>query len=251
MNVGKIIENSLKYPASNWKRLLIFGVLILIYQFSINILGIYIKNFILVFLLIIPFIISYFLIGGYEFRVIETTMRGKMEAPEFNKWPKMFHDGLKIFIVKLVYGIIPVIILAVGFTLLFMGSYSIQMVGVLILLLGVILLFIAALIMVMALSNMIYYSEISAAFKLSEIKERIKKIGWLNYILVLIILAILVVLISVVGTLLSFIPIVGLVLSSLIIDPYLYLFISRAYALIYWETLEDEPVEPLANQIYP
>lgn len=35
---------------------------------------------------------------------IETSIRGETEAPEFNKWPKMLLDGLKIFIVGLVYG---------------------------------------------------------------------------------------------------------------------------------------------------
>jgi hypothetical protein len=245
MDMGKIIENSFKYPASNWKRLLIFGLIILVYELSVYSLATYIEGSILVLLLIIPFIISYLLMEGYRLRVIGSSIRGGIEVPEFNNWLKMLGDGVRMFIVGLVYGIIPGIILGVGLLLLFLGSFSIQMVGVLIILLGLVIFIIVTLITVMAISNMAYYGEVSAAFKLSEIRGRIKKIGWLDYILVLIVLGVLCGVLLVVAALISIIPILGMFLASLIIYPYIYLVIARAYGLIYQETLEDEPEEAL------
>lgn len=247
MDMGKIIEDSFKYPASNWKRLLMFGLIVLIYQLSIEIIMVYTEVSALVLLLLIPFIITYLLILGYQLRAIGTSIRGKMEAPELNNWPKMLLDGLRMFIIGLIYGIIPAIVLSVGFVLLFVGSSSIKIAGAIILLLGVVLLFIMALIMLMAISNMAYHGEVGAALRLSEIKERIKKIGWLNYILIFIILMVFNLMLLLVTGLVSLIPIVGLVLVSLIIGPYMYLFLSRAYGLIYQETLEDEPEEPLSE----
>jgi hypothetical protein len=247
MDMGRILEDSFKYPASNWKRVLIFGVIVLIYQFSLQFFMLYINASILVVLLIIPFIISYLLLEGYQLRAIGTSINGEMEPPKLNNWLKMLVDGFKLFIVGLVYGIIPGIILGVGFVLLFTVPSGLNLLGILILLLGLVILFIVSLIMVMAISNMAYYGKLEAAFKLGEIKERIRKLGWLNYILVLIIVVLLGALLSVGAAFVSFIPILGFVLACLIVYPYLYLFIARAYALIYLETLEDEPEEPLTE----
>jgi hypothetical protein len=70
MDMGRTLEDCFKYPASNWKRLLIFGLIVSVYQFSIYILSLYVGVSILVLLLLIPFIIAYFLIGGYQLRAI-------------------------------------------------------------------------------------------------------------------------------------------------------------------------------------
>lgn len=247
MDMSEIIGDSFKYPVSNWKRLLIFGLIVLIYQFSIQIVMIYTKASAVVLVLIIPAIITYFLILGYQLRAIATSIKGKTEVPELNNWSKLLIDGFKIFIVGLIYGIIPGIVLGLGFVLMFAGTSSIKTIGAVILMVGVVMFLIVALIVVMAISNMAYHGEIGAALRLSEIQGRIKKIGWLNYILILIILVVLNVLMVVAAVFISLIPILGLVLTCLIIYPYIYLFISRAYGLIYQETLEDEPEEPLGE----
>jgi len=247
MDMGKILENSVKYPVSNWKRLLIFGIIVLIYQFSLEILMRHLNVSPLVLLLIIPFFIAYFLIQGYQLRAIGTTIGGEMEAPKLNNWLKMFVDGLKIFIVGLVYGIVPMIVIFAGLGLLFAGTSSIRIVGAFILLLGAVILLIMTLLMIMGISNMAYHGEIEAALRFGEIKEKIKKIGWLNYIVMLLILGMFSVILTVVSVLISLIPILGLALTCLTIEPYIFLFISRAYALIYLETVEDEPGGPLTE----
>lgn len=239
MDMGEIIGDAFKYPVSNWKRLLILGVLILISQGLIRIIMGYGNVYGLLYFLLIPAIIISLLTSGYQLRTIVTSIMGENEPPEFNDWNKMFLDGLRVFVVGLIYEIIPIIILVAGFIMLMISSNT-RILGLLVILLGLIILLIVGIIMVMAVSNMAYYNKIGAALQFGEIKERIGRIGWLEYIVLLIILAILYIILSVVAALVTIIPFVGLILASLIIYPFMYLFLYRAYGLIFKETLEDE-----------
>lgn len=236
MDMGQIIGDAFKYPVSNWKRLLMLGVIVLISQFLMEIVFGYGRVSGLLYFLLIPALIAAFLTLGYQLRTIATSIIGENEPPEFNEWTKMFLDGLRVFIISIAYGLIPTIILSVGFIMILTGSS----VGLIVLLLGAILFIILGIISVMALSNMAYYNEIGAAFKFGEIKERIESIGWLEYIVMLILLAILYIILAVVASLVTLIPFAGLVLASLIIYPFIYLFLYRAIGLIFKETLEDE-----------
>lgn len=237
MDMGQIIGDAFKYPVANWKRLLILGVIVLITQILMEIVIGYGRVSGLLYFLLIPALIAAFLTMGYQLRTIATSITGENEPPEFNDWTKMFLDGLRVFITSIAYGIIPTIVLIMGFIMLLTGSYGL---GVIIIIVGAVLFIILGIISVMAISNMAYYSEIGAAFKFGEIKERIESIGWLEYIVMLILLAIIYIIMVVVGSLLTIIPYAGLVLASLIIYPFIYLFLYRAIGLIYKETVEDE-----------
>ncbi|MDY9924040.1 DUF4013 domain-containing protein [Methanobacterium sp.] len=244
MDMGEIIGDAFKYPVSNWKQLLILGVIVLISQFSMEIVMGYGRVSGLLYFLLIPALVASILILGYQLRTIRTSIMGENEPPEFNELTKLFLNGLRLFITSLVYGIIPTIVLVVGFIMLLVGSSGI---GVIILLLGAILLIIVGIISVMAISNMAYYDEIGAAFRFGEIRERIESIGWLRYILMLILLGIFYIILAVVAALVTLIPFAGLVLVSLIIYPFMYLFMYRVYGLIFRETLDEEPEESLVQ----
>lgn len=160
----------------------------------------------------------------------------------------MFLDGLRVLIVGLIYEIIPILILVAGFIMI-MISRSTMLLGLLIMLLGLVILFIVGIIMVMAVSNMAYNDEIGAALRFGEINERIKSIGWLKYILVLILLGVIYLILALVALFVSSIPYVGLVLASLIIYPFMYLFMYRAYGLIFRETLEDAELQQEVEEL--
>jgi hypothetical protein len=89
MDIGEIVSDSIKYPTSNWGKVLILGVIM-------------IASF-----LIVPV----FLLIGYLFRIIKATLAGLDELPEFDEVGEMFIDGLKVFVVGIVYSI-PVIIIS-------------------------------------------------------------------------------------------------------------------------------------------
>jgi hypothetical protein len=244
MDMGGIIGDSFKYPFSNWQRFLTFGLLVTVYALLFEIIS---RNFVsspLFGLLVFPAIISYFFMMGYQLRAIRNTIIGESELPAYNRWLGMFLDGLRMFFAELIYGILPGIILVLGFVLMVSGSSSNPILGLLLLLLGVVVLIVFVTISVIAISNMAYYNEFGAAFRFDEILEKIKSIGWFNLILILIVLGIIEFLLALVGALLSLIPAyLGLIISSLIVNSFIYLFSSRAYGLIYKNTIVDETEE--------
>lgn len=80
MDIGEIVSDSFRYPSTDWKKVIILGV--------ISILS----------FLIIPI----FLVLGYAFRVLKASLAGLEELPEFDEWVNMLVDGIKVFVVYIV-----------------------------------------------------------------------------------------------------------------------------------------------------
>lgn len=164
------------------------------------------------------------------------SIKGDNELPKFHQWPRMFTDGMKVFLVLFIYGFIPGIMLVIGYLLLFKSALA--DVGAVILLMGIFLTVLFVLFVNMALANMAFHGKLSAALKISEIYDRIKIIGWIRYIF----LSIMVTVIVVSGTLIAFlmtdfIPLMGFI-GYFLISSYFELFSYRAFGLIYKETLD-------------
>jgi hypothetical protein len=66
---------------------------------------------------------------------------------------------------------------------------------------------------------------------------------------VLILLGVIYLILALVASFVSIIPYVGLVLASLIIYPFMYLFMYRAYGLIFRETLEDDELQQEVEEL--
>ncbi|HMK54969.1 MAG TPA: DUF4013 domain-containing protein [Methanobacteriaceae archaeon] len=228
MNIGDIISDSIKYPTSNWGKVLILGVIMIAS------------------ILIVPI----FLVYGYIFRIIKATLAGLDELPEFDEIGEMFVDGLKIFVVAIVYAIPVWIISALfGFILggamtatttttldptmvwaLFAGNIVFAIVAVII-----------GLIEIMAIANMAYYDgELGAAFRFSEILDHISRIGWGKYIVTYIVIAIIAFIGFLIGMLTLFI-LIGIILLPLVIAPFIAMFASRAIALLFAESVTEAP----------
>ena len=75
MDIGEIISDSIKYPSSNWGKVLILGVIMIAS------------------ILIVPV----FLLIGYLFRIIKASLAGLDELPDFDHknvdffWKYYFH----------------------------------------------------------------------------------------------------------------------------------------------------------------
>ena len=91
----------------------------------------------------------------------------------------------------------------------------------------------------MAITHMVHNNgKLSTAFRFSEILEKIGRIGWINLLVWYIVTGVISIIISVVGGIIStifslLIPGAGLIISSLIISPYSYMFLNRSIALCY------------------
>jgi hypothetical protein len=223
MDIGEIVSDSVMYPSSDWKKVLILGILSLLS------------------ILIVPI----FLVLGYAFRALKSTMDGSEELPEFDEWGNMFIDGLKVFVVELVYALPALIILIIGLggtisALYFGGNTSFDpwaMIGVMgiTLILGLIVGLIMQILSIMAVANMAYNnSELGAAFRFGEILEIISQIGWVDYIIWFVVIVIIGgAIVGVLMNILGFIPYLGTIIGILVIAPYFQLFYYRALGLLY------------------
>lgn len=229
MDIGDIISDSIKYPSTSWGKVVILGIILIAS------------------VLIVPI----FLLYGYMLRIIKATLAGVDELPEFDEIGEMFVDGLKVFVVAIVYAIPVWIIAAIIGALtgnaastatsldpsmiwaLFFGNIILVIVAV-----------IVGLIEVMAIANMAYNnSELGAAFRFSEILDYIAKIGWGKYIVTYILIAIVSFIGFLIGMLTIFI-LIGIILLPLVIAPYLVMFGSRAIALLFADAVTAEEVTP-------
>lgn len=260
MNISEIVKDSIKYPFSDWKKILILGIITVFSGISgIAVLLGTLTNTLIYLLIIIGSLISFF-IGGYSFKIIISSLAGIDELPKFEAWIEMFINGIKVEIVSIVY-LIPVFLITLVFaelafisilgyptlnvevsnTLFYAGLNALNAVGAgTWALIATLYLIIITPISVMAVANMANNnSKLSAAFKLREIVNKIGNIGWLNFIKWYIVIGILYLAIYAVAELLIFgifsiiNPIVGVVLILLILTPYILMYLYRAVALIY------------------
>ncbi len=221
MNVGEIIKDALKYPLSDWKKILIFGIIIIVNGISTVAVSLGITNMDLKFLLVgIGFIIG-FLVSGYVFKIIKSSLDGKKELPEFKNWIDMGADGVKVFLTFIIYSI-PAIIIILILTVSFFDSFTLSLEsirlnpfefllnpflsviwqgiliisaflydltmfimpdGVIYALIGILYMIIITPILLVAIANMAYYEgELKSAFRFREIIDEISSIGWGNLI---------------------------------------------------------------------
>lgn len=241
MDIGDVVSDSLKYPSSNWSKVVILGVLFLIS------------------ILIIPI----FLALGYMFRVIKATLAGVDELPAFDEWGEMLVDGIKLFLVYLIYTLPAIIIGIVSFISLWSSLTSLTYItqtrggtvtpDMFFSILGgtaLIGLIIAGLytlviypILAVAIGNMAYYNgELGAAFRFGEILSTISEIGWVDLVIWYIVVIVVGIVIGFVGSIIGIIPIIGWIAIIVIVYPYFYLFYARAIAWLYLSAFEEEYV---------
>lgn len=222
MEIGEIISESVKYPSSDWKKVIILGILVIAS------------------VLIVPI----FLVYGYVFRIMKASIAGLDELPEFDELGEMFVDGLKIFVVALVYAIPIWIISAIlgAITGTGMGTPTTSLDPTMIWgalassTVFIVVALIIGLVEIMAILNMAYYDgEIGAAFRFNELLDRIAQIGWGKYIVTYIVIAVIAFIGFLIGLITMFV-LIGFILLPLIIVPYLAMFSSRAMALLFTST---------------
>lgn len=200
-----------------------------------------------------------FLLYGYIFRVIKASLAGVEGLPDYEEWGEMLVDGIKLFLVHIIY-MLPAIIIGIYSILMFavalhtfsylnpatttnptliyslFGGSAALGIGF-----AIIYGLLVYPIMAVAIGNMAFYNgDLGSAFKLRDIFSTISKIGWVDLIIWYIALIIIGVTIIVAGTLIAMIPLVGWLLITLIVYPYLYLFFGRALAWLYASAFTEE-----------
>lgn len=174
------------------------------------------------------------LILGYMVRIF----RGASPSPELENWGAMFIDGIKLFIVGLIYAI-PILILeflALGTALasvMMTGNAAVMTTGLagagVIFILFVIVAIVIGLIIATAYVRFARTDRMGEAFNFNAIFAHIGRIGWITYIIALIIMGIIV---GIIETICILIPTIGIIILFIIL-PILVLFYSRYLTLLY------------------
>ena len=218
MAIKEIVIDSLKYPLSDWKKILTLGIIIFAISLarSSDYLGV--TNVVIYRLFIIAGFIIGFFVNGYLFRILKSSLDDVNELPKFDNWIEMLRDGLKIYLVALVY-ILPAILIllhsmflmtssfpevlsmyGIDFNSLIIDNIIQSQVGEFFLFsagslsfissfmpiystAGIIYLVVIVPLFLMALANMADYDgDLFSAFQFSEIIGEINYIGWGNLI---------------------------------------------------------------------
>ena len=226
MSINGNIWDSLQYPLKDWVKIVVLGIILIVP--IVNFIGL-----------------------GYYLRIIRSTLTGSDVLPDFEYVGELFIDGIKILIVSIIYGVVPLIFytLSVIFarsetvissttTSSAFSSYLPALTGIslVFLVIAVIFAIIISIYAYIGIANMVYNNnEISAALRYREILDRIEAIGWGNYIIWWIMLTLIITvagfIIDIVGGILLFFVLGFLVF--LLGYSYLVIFQARSIALTF------------------
>ena len=148
-----------------------------------GLVGHWVRWIILIILNCIP--IVNFIASGYMVKIY----RGGDVAPELENYVEMFIDGLKLFIIGLVYSIIPLILI---YAVPILGIDPISTTGLLLTCIGTVLAIIVGLFALIATIRFAKMGSMGEAFNFGAISEKIQEIGWGHYILSYIVLIVVV-----------------------------------------------------------
>ena len=264
MEFGEIFKDALKYPMSNPKSLLIVGVLFLISSLPrvLRQFGVVNKSLNLVWIVVL-LIISIILMG-YALSVLKKAIGREDGIPGFD-WTNNFMDGIKLLVVEFIYMIIPSIICSVIafitmapvasriisyanvaymatnstnpnviLSAIPAGAWSGLATGMIVTaIIAVILFIIFGLFMVIAQCRLAKYDSLGEAFSFGEVFSDIKEIGFLRLIGFIIVLWLIACVIGLIGSVISAIPVVGWIITLLVIYPFTTLYLNRGLGLLY------------------
>lgn len=255
MDIFEIIKDAVMFPMSDLKKVITLGIfpaaallITILIAYIVLSVGSYTALGVAGIIGLIITLLAYLFVGGYVFRTIQATIAGSNELPEFEDWDNLFIDGLKIAVVEIIYLIIPIAVILIGAgASILAGSISMNALlgglGITVLI-GVLLAIIFELIAAIAIANMaLNDGELGAAFRFSEVMEKISDIGWGNYIIWYILMIIVGAVINFIGGIIGIIPFIGGIISALVITPYLALVYGRSLALLFGTTIEKTPDE--------
>jgi hypothetical protein len=223
MNFSQVFKDALSFPFTDLVKLL---KVFLLY------LG---------FFLLIPGLMAL----GYSLRVIQSTIVGIDELPDFDNSGKLISDGLNYVGASIVYGIPSYIVILI---LIFSGIPNFAT-NLLYIVLFAIVGFIVNIVFLLALANMAFEEKFRAVFDFKKVFAMIKKIGWGKYLSYLVVYTFIVQVLSIILTfanlyLVDTMGIVGgmvtYILLSFLFNTYLILFGGRFRGLIYLKGIEDQ-----------
>ena len=214
----------------------------------------YMTTGVILVLLFIAIIIVALVDSGIALNIIKNTINQNNILPELDIGNDLVM-GLKSFIVILVYLMIPMIIYMIILFLFtaILGSYDYRVAGLFALIISLIfyvVAFIIAIFMPVILGTLAKTDSIEQALHVNDIINTAKQIGLVELFILIILIAIVGAVISLVGTFITFIPVVGSIITIGFLYTFILLFNSRCYGLIYNNQFEKQNQYAYNNQQY-
>lgn len=233
MDISEILSDALRYPFQNVRAFVIYLILCIIIGIAacatvVGVLaGVAANNATTVLVSEILGVVVMLLVGfvvmGYQLDVIDYGIMRKNTAPEVD-FKGQFMKGLKVFVVYVVYLIIPIIIAAI-LSFIFQSWLS--------LILSIIVYIIFGLALVMAQCRLAKTEELVSALAIQEAIADISRLGIVRVLSVVIIVGLITVIIGLIGQGLSGVNVyLGGIVSGLI-GVYSVFFNGRAIGLLY------------------
>ena len=233
MEIGEILSDALIYPFHNIKALVIYVILGIILGIAVGgtvvaiIMGVAAKNVFAVIGsgiigIIIAFVIG-FLITGYELDIIKYGIERNPSSPGID-FVRQFINGVKYFVVYIVYMIIPIIIGAI-LAVIFQHWLS----GLITIIISIVF----GLALVMGHCRLAKTEDLGFALAIGDAIGDISRIGFLKLIIFIVLIAIIAFVLSlIVSFIFRWNTTVGSILLG-ILGVYLTFFTSRALGLLY------------------
>lgn len=235
MTLGEIFSKSIRYPFSDISTLVFVGIFTLLVSLPQIVTSFGIESGAISALAAIISLIFGIVLSGYAVSVIKKGIDDSDDFPEIDLRTNLI-NGIKALIINIAYFIIPIIIaliLAVITGSIGVGlNNAVAALGIFAVL--VIILFIVFSILEMvAMARFADTDSLDEALKIGAVIDDIKRIGILNIIAFLIIAFIIVFVAIIVGSLISLIPYIGIIITSVIVMAFVVLFYYKALGLLY------------------
>lgn len=188
-----------------------------------------------------------FFVAGYMVRIY----RGVNPAPDFDNWPGLFIEGLKLNIVWFIWFLPFLLVMAGAFALIFVTVLSVQVngpSGSLLASLGVLLVLLLVCLVLAIIAILYSYlgavrfartGSILEGIRFREITALIRNMGWGTYLIALIVMLVAGFVFGIVTMILSLIPFIGWALV-VFVTPFATILFGR-YATLVYEQAEKRP----------
>lgn len=262
VSLTQTFKEGFDYAKQDYKYYLIIGIFGIIISLSSVLNQFGIKNSALSGVIgVISFIFSLFIMG-YELRVIKENINGTNILPEFSFGDDLV-GGIKVFVLQIIYFIIPSLIFCVALIVSLVGAVSqypnlnitnttalanispsvvYNIFGALILpiIIGIILFIIFGLLSIFGQCRLAKTNSLREGINFPNSYNELKKAGILHTLGWIILLIIIMFIISIISLLINIIPFVGAIISNLLIFPLIVLLVSSALGKYYrYEILEE------------
>ncbi len=236
INLKDIIIDSLKYSASDLKMLVVLGFVLLLADTAENITytGLFGDEIKLVLFAIV--IVLAIFEAGYVFKIILETIQGSNKLPKFKNLKLMFVQGVTEFALLILYFSIPLVFFGVFYFNFLISDFSTFPIVNDIFALAI--LSITVLIYIFFPAVLLHRAHNEGSFRSSfdfiKIYHKIRNVGLRRLVVVYLGLFIIVSIVKIVltSTVAYNLPIIGEIITDLIIAPYLLIFTTRVLGLI-------------------